>query len=316
MEDDAFLPRLPDLLGVRRHLLHGLQRHDVHLASAEADGRAGDVQGGDDVDLGVDDLRRRHGPQRGPGDVDGHVAAPDHDHPLTQVQPVAQVRVEQEVDAVDHSVQVFPRQVELSTLVRADGQERGTEALAAKIAEREVATQPLMDPQLDAQAENRADFQIDQLPREPVLGDAETQHAPRHGLGFEDRDGVSVQRQVVRRGEAGRAGPDHRHAIVGMPDAALAVDLPEHVQVDHALDAESFRGEALEGANRHRLVDFLSAADPLARRGANATAYRGQGIRTASHRVGVPVPPLRDQRYVAASLGSHRAGGMTGEVGL
>ncbi len=54
--------------------------------------------------------------QRRPGHVDRHVPAPDDDHPLAERHAVPQVGVQQELDAVDHAVEILARDVQVAAL--------------------------------------------------------------------------------------------------------------------------------------------------------------------------------------------------------
>jgi hypothetical protein len=58
---------------------------------------------------------------------------------------------------------------------------------------------------LDAEGEDLVDLRTDQRARKAVLRDAESHHAARLAGGFEDRDVVAAQGEVVRGGHARRA---------------------------------------------------------------------------------------------------------------
>ena len=61
-----------------------------------------------------------------------------------------------------------------------------------------------------AERENLVDLRAQQRARQSVLRDSEAHHSARLAAGFDDRDGVAQQREIVRRGQAGRAGADDR----------------------------------------------------------------------------------------------------------
>jgi hypothetical protein len=174
----------------------------------------------------------------------------------------------------------------------------------------------MADSQLDAEIENRVDLELDQLAWQAVFGYTQPQHAPRHRLRLEEGYRIAQERQVVCGGEAGGTRADDRHAVVRVAQLALAVDLAQHVEVDHAFDAEALGDEALERTDRDRLVEGSAPARRLAGRGADTTANRSEWIGASRDRVGLPEAAIGDERDVAPRLGSDRAGGVAGEVGL
>jgi hypothetical protein len=66
--------------------------------------------------------------QRGAGGVEGHEAAPDHDHPAAEVHPVAAVDVEEVVDGLHDAVELDARGLQVAALRDADREEDRLEA--------------------------------------------------------------------------------------------------------------------------------------------------------------------------------------------
>ena len=86
----------------------------------------------------------------------------------------------------------------------------------------------------DAERDESVDLRAEQRARQAVLGDAEAHHAAGLGRGFEHRDVVAEQRQVVRGGQAGGPGADDRHLaapargqrVGGVPEEREREDAP------------------------------------------------------------------------------------------
>ena len=68
-----------------------------------------------------------HQSHRGARHIDGHVAAAHHNDPLAQFDFVAQVGVDQEIDAVVDPRQVRARNIQLAALVEAGGKQHRVE---------------------------------------------------------------------------------------------------------------------------------------------------------------------------------------------
>ena len=117
MHDDAFLFGLDNFFERGGHLFAAFQADEIHFACAHAQSRERDVDhllGGNrrDVFVGrfevfhaagmlLDDFTRCRA-----GHVHGDVAAADHDYFLADGELVAEIHVEQEVDALVDSVEI------------------------------------------------------------------------------------------------------------------------------------------------------------------------------------------------------------------
>ena len=79
---------------------------------------------------------------------------------------------------------------------------------------------------------------VDQMFLHFEIGDAVAQQAAEAVVLFEDRDGVAGARQLLSRGQAGRSGTDHRHALAGAHGGRLGLDeaLFEATVDDHLFD--------------------------------------------------------------------------------
>ncbi len=198
----------------------------------------------------------------------------------------------------------------------AGSEKDGPVSLPAQVPEEKIPSQPHPQLHLHPQAENGVDLELDQLPRKAVLGNAEAKHASGHRLGLEDGHGIAQETEVVSRGQPRGARPDDGHPVLRVLHRPVAVDLPEHVEVDHALHPETLSNEALEGPDGDGLVEDAAAAGGLAGGGADPPADRGQGIGTPGHGVGLAEAPFADQGHVASRLRADRAGLGTGKVVL
>ena len=159
--------------------------------------------------------------------------------------------------------------------------------------------------------------------RQAVLRNAEAHHAAGLGPSLEDRDVVTQQRQIVRGGEPGGAGTDHRHTaartagrrwggavkrqrqVAGVAVALAAVGREQAILRigPHRLHAVLLGDVALEGANRNRRVNRAAAAGVLAWGGADPPAHRGQRVGRAGDQKGVFKTPLGNQLDIAAGVG-------------
>ena len=154
--------------------------------------------------------------------------------------------------------------------------------------------------------------------------------------GFEHRDVVVEQRQVVGGGHAGRTGADHGDAAAGpgaeagagavegqrqMARVAIALGDAGGEQLrlgvgPDRLHAELLGDVALERANRNRRIDAAAAARVFAGSGAHASAHRGERVGGARDQVGFFGPAVGDQLDVAAGVGRDRTAGLALDLGL
>src|SRR5207237_8240684 len=98
----------------------------------------------------------------------------------------------------------------------ADAEEDRVVALSEQVVDREVA--PELHPALElgiAELPDRVQLLVELHLREAVLRDAVAEHAALLLHHLEHRDRVTLQRRVIRAGEASRAGADHGDALAG-----------------------------------------------------------------------------------------------------
>ena len=149
---------------------------------------------------------------RGASHVHGDVAAADHDDFLADGELVSEIHVEQEVDALVHAVEIDAGNTEIAAAMRADGDQHRVESLPAQIGDREVASGGMIQLQRDvAGFKNLANLRFDHVARQAVFGNSEIQHAAGDGRGFEDRDRVAHQREIMRGRKSNRTSADHRN---------------------------------------------------------------------------------------------------------
>ncbi len=218
-EGDAFLLRLLELLvalrrAEHRHLLEALERDDRDLGRAAPQRRARRVErllhAGALVGFRLEPVDVRLAPQaqRRPGGVEGDEAAADDDDPAAEVHAEPAVHVQEVVDGLDDAVLLDARDLEVAAARHADGEEDRLEPLALQGREAELGRKGCAQLQGDAEREDLVDLGADEGAGKPVLRDAEAHHSARLLGGLEDRDRVTEERQVVRRGEARRTGAD------------------------------------------------------------------------------------------------------------
>jgi hypothetical protein len=135
---DAFLFGFLNFFEGGGHLIARLQADQIHFARAHAQ------RGKRNVDhlprrdgghvfrgrLGILHAARmltHHFASRRASHVHGHVAAADHDHFLADSEFVAEVYVEQKVDALVYAIEIDSGNAEIAAAVRAHGDEHGVE---------------------------------------------------------------------------------------------------------------------------------------------------------------------------------------------
>ena len=245
------------------------------------------------------------------GHVHGHVAAADHDHFLADGEFVAEVDVEQKVDAFVHAIEIDTGDAEIAAAMRSHGDKHGVEALAAQIGNREVAAGRMIQLQRDvAGLENLAHLRFDDIARQAVFGDAEIQHSARHRCGFENGDGVSHESKIVRGRESHRAAAHDRYFERKLLLPASFIDVDGMLRLGPKLLGE----KTLESADGNGPVDLTAAARGLAGMRAHSSADAGQRIGVARDAIGFFEAALGNQADIASGVGVRRAGHHAGEV--
>ena len=142
-----------DLLLPGRHLAAGAAVDDGRLFCAEAYGRA--------------------------GDVDGDVAAADDRHLAADPGHAGEVDLAQEVHALADAVGLLARHPELDPLMGPQCQVDRLVALAEEVIDGHIPAESGVELYFDAQVGDDLDLLRQDLPRQPVGRDADTQHAAR-----------------------------------------------------------------------------------------------------------------------------------------
>ena len=119
---------------------------------------------------------------------------------------------------------------------------------------------------------------------------------------------VALDGELAGDRDACRPGPDHRDALVARRDRRDDVgDAGRLVPLDQ---------EPLHRPDGERPVDVTAAAGPLARRGADVGAHRGDRVRFARKEVALLEPTLGGEVQVAAAVRADRAGLLALDVAL
>ena len=149
---------------------------------------------------------------RGARRVERDEAAADHDDASSHVDPVAAVDVEQEVDRLDHAVEVAAIDGQVAAVPGADAEEDRRVAVGAQLARcRTSAVSGRLKIELDPEVTDLGDLPVDDLAWQAVLGNAVAHHAAAVLHRLEYRDLVAHHRQIVGARHARRARPDDRH---------------------------------------------------------------------------------------------------------
>jgi hypothetical protein len=169
--------------------------------------RAGDegaqLLRGEASEVGLGEL----GPERGARRIDRHVPASYDDHLVAQVDAVALIHIEKEVDRFEHPVQVRALDGKVATLAQARPEEHGVK-LAPEIRQAHLFSNGRVQAELNAKFKDGPNLPIEELPGEPVEGNALAEHASRFRRGFEHGYRMTQQSQVVGRRQTGRSCPD------------------------------------------------------------------------------------------------------------
>ena len=151
----------------------------------------------------------QHFARGGPSDVHRDIAAADDQHSLPDGEFVAEVYVEQKLDAAMHAVQINTRYRQVAAAMCANRDQHCIEALPPQLANGEVASRCKVQAQRDvAGFEDLAYLGFDHTSRQAILRDSEVQHSARNRRRFEDGDRVAHQRQIVCCREANWSASD------------------------------------------------------------------------------------------------------------
>ena len=209
---DAF-QRQAVALRLNRNLLGVVDEFDVFLDGALELVLAGrDLVGPAPVDH-FHGLAAGHAQGRAAG-VHGDIAAADDHNGLGQFRALARIDAAQERDPVDHILVVLSGDAHGLAPPGADGEQHRVMALfqlfhGDAVAERRVE----MQRDAGALVEEAVHVLFDDVGRAAEPGDAPDHHAAGPVRHLIDVDLVAGDREVVRRGEAGRSGADNADAL-------------------------------------------------------------------------------------------------------
>ena len=226
---------------------------------------------------------------------------------MADLDRLAEVRLLHEVDAVLDAVEVGARDVEGDRVHRAGG-DRDPVEVALELVEGDVGADRRVEDERDAEALDEPDVHLDRFARQ-----AERRHADEHRPAavreaVEDRDLVALGRELARDRDPGRPRTDDRDPLLARRDLGHDVgDARGLVPLDE---------EALHRPDRQRAIDVAAAAGPLARRGADVRAHRGDRVRFARQDVALLEPALGGEVEVAAAVRPDRARFLAFDVAL
>ena len=103
--------------------------------------------------------------------------------------------------------QIFAGDAQRPAQVGAEGHEGGLEALGFQVVPGDVAAEAGVVADLDAFLLDELGLPVDDVTRQPVLGDADVHHASRHGQIFEDHRSVAAAGQDSSRRRVRPARP-------------------------------------------------------------------------------------------------------------
>ncbi len=96
--------------------------------------------------------------------------------------------------------------------MRAHRDQHRIEALAAQIGNHKVASGGLIELERNvAGRKNFSHLRLDHVARQAIFRNAEVEHSASHGSGFENRDRVTHQSQIMGGGQSDRPAADNGH---------------------------------------------------------------------------------------------------------
>ena len=267
--------RAGDLVGQRRHILDAAAVDARHLLRTQTDGAAGHVH--------------------------GHVAAADDHHLLAgKVRHHVVADGAQHLHGGHHVLAVLAGDAHLLILMGADGDIQAVVVLL-QLLHPDIGTHGGVGMGLNAQRQDGVDLRVQQVPGEPVAGDAVAQHAAQLCPLLVHRDLVAHQRQIVGAAQAAGAAADDGHLFAGGRRAGGLGHVPGVVH-----------GVPLQTPDVDGVVDHVPAAPGLAGMLADIGAGGGEGVVLADQAHGVGAASLAHQRHVARHV---HAGGAQRHAG-
>ena len=271
--------RLHDLRAVGRHLRPGAPVEETDLVRAEAQG--------------------------GPGAVDRRVPASHDEDAAVQLDLPPEPEASEEVDPGEDAGGVLVRHAHPRAFPGAEAEEDRVEPSLAEARDREVAAEADVRREPHSEVEDPADLEVQDVPRQAVLGDAVPEHSSGLRLRLEQLDRVAAAGEVegARQPRGTRPDDGHLPAVRG-GDLGAPRGLAREVEVGD---------EPLHRVDRDGLVEEPPAAPGhLARAGADPPADRRERVALLDDREGVAVPAQRRQGDVALDVDAGRAGQLAG----
>ena len=165
----------------------------------------------------------------------GGAPASDDEHPVPHRHPIAQVHFPQKIEGIDDSVQVGPLDAYVSVKIRPDGDEDGLIAFFSKGAQGEVLPQAHVHLELHPLPQDLLYLELNEVPGEPVLGDAQKKHASCGRGRLKEGDLIAHQGQVMGCGEPSGPGAHHCHLSPSPPRLPLHHSPAQDSQALHRL---------------------------------------------------------------------------------
>ena len=246
-------------------------------------------------------------PQRGARGVHGRVAAADHDDVLADPLLLAEIRLLQEVHAVDNAVDLLAGHVHGDRVHAAGADDHRVVALL-ELVHGDVTADLDVVVELHAVLGDPVDVELDDIARQPEGRDADERGAAARRQRLVDVHLVAVAGQLLGDGQPGRPRADDRHA--------LAAGRADHHVVGHVVAVVPVDQEALHGADRERLVDVSPAAGLLAWCAADVAADGRHRVGVAGQDVALLEATLGGEHQVAPAVGVDRAAFLALDVAL
>src|SRR5579863_7878728 len=127
----------------------------------------------------------------GTSHIDGHIAATNHNNPLSNGEAVTEVDVQKKIDAFYDAVQLMSRKIEVSAAVQAKREQHSFVALAAKVLKRKITTEPLVQAEFRPEIENFANLRLQHVAWQTIFWNAKVHHSARHRCRFENGHGIA-----------------------------------------------------------------------------------------------------------------------------
>ena len=275
---DAFFFALHDLLVVGGHLVAAAAIDDERLLAS--------------------------GAKRGANGVHGHVAAADHRHPVTDVDPFSQVDLFEKFQARVDPFVIFALDSQHLALLGADSHEERLVSLLTQLPDGEVLADLHAGLELHAQVLDDLDFGLDDVPGQTVGRYAHREHAAENGKLFENRNSVALDGEKIGGGQSAGPGADDGDFL-----RALGLFLGREGCYAFSVVV---RQVAVQVHDSQRLVHFGAGAGALARVMANTAADPGKRVFLFEKGHGLSVLALVHKRNPA--LYAHM-GGTRGPAG-